>query len=104
MDKETGKEVLIDGKPVTAETTFKPEESSVDALRFGFNICMDRHLFFLIGNGFKRNNGFPFNALAMRQPSGRKLPWDFWMSPLPSMPPGWADMMLLYLKNTLLLL
>ena len=28
MDKETGKEVLIDGKPVTAETTFKPEESS----------------------------------------------------------------------------
>ena len=28
MDKETGKEVLINGKPVTAETTFKPEESS----------------------------------------------------------------------------
>ena len=28
MDKETGKEILIDGKPVTAETTFKPEESS----------------------------------------------------------------------------
>lgn len=28
MDKETGKEVLIDGKPVTAETTFKPEKSS----------------------------------------------------------------------------
>jgi hypothetical protein len=28
MDKETGKEVLNDGKPVTAETTFKPEESS----------------------------------------------------------------------------
>ncbi len=25
MDKETGKEVLVDGKPVTAETTFKPE-------------------------------------------------------------------------------
>lgn len=32
MDKETGKEVLIDGKPVTAETTFKPEkpEGTVD--------------------------------------------------------------------------
>lgn len=28
MDKETGKEVLNDGKPVTAETTFKTEESS----------------------------------------------------------------------------
>ena len=28
MDKETGKEVLINGKPVTAETTFKPEKSS----------------------------------------------------------------------------
>ena len=28
MDKETGKEVLIDGRPVTAETTFKPEKSS----------------------------------------------------------------------------
>ena len=28
MDKETGKEILMDGKPVTAETTFKPEESS----------------------------------------------------------------------------
>ena len=28
MDKETGKEILNDGKPVTAETTFKPEESS----------------------------------------------------------------------------
>ena len=28
MDKGTGKEVLIDGKPITAETTFKPEESS----------------------------------------------------------------------------
>ncbi len=28
MDKETGKEVLIDGKSVTAETTFKSEESS----------------------------------------------------------------------------
>lgn len=27
MDKETGKEVLVDGKPMTAETTFKPEES-----------------------------------------------------------------------------
>ncbi len=25
MDKETGKEVLVDGKPVTAETTFRPE-------------------------------------------------------------------------------
>ena len=25
MDKETGKEVLIDGKPVTSEATFKPE-------------------------------------------------------------------------------
>ena len=25
MDQETGKEVLIDGKPVTAETTFRPE-------------------------------------------------------------------------------
>ncbi|GFI51396.1 hypothetical protein IMSAGC020_02608 [Lachnospiraceae bacterium] len=32
MNKETGKEVLIDGKPVTAETTFKPEkpEGTVD--------------------------------------------------------------------------
>ena len=32
MDKETGKEVLINGKPVTAETTFKPEkpEGTVD--------------------------------------------------------------------------
>lgn len=28
MDKETGKEVLINGNPVTAETTFKPEKSS----------------------------------------------------------------------------
>ena len=28
MDKETGKEILNDGKPVTAETTLKPEESS----------------------------------------------------------------------------
>ena len=27
MDKETGKEVLIDGKPVTSEATFKPENS-----------------------------------------------------------------------------
>ena len=27
MDQATGKEVLIDGKPVTAETTFKPEKS-----------------------------------------------------------------------------
>ena len=27
MDKETGKEVLIDGKPVTAETTFKADKS-----------------------------------------------------------------------------
>ena len=25
MDQETGKEVLVDGKPVTAETTFRPE-------------------------------------------------------------------------------
>ena len=25
MDKETGKEVLVDGKPVTSETTFRPE-------------------------------------------------------------------------------
>ncbi len=32
MDKETGKEVLIDGNPVTAETAFKPEkpEGTVD--------------------------------------------------------------------------
>lgn len=27
IDKETGKEVLIDGKPVTSEATFKPENS-----------------------------------------------------------------------------
>lgn len=27
MDKETGKEVIIDGKPVTAETTFKADKS-----------------------------------------------------------------------------
>ena len=27
MDQATGKEVLVDGKPVTAETTFKPEKS-----------------------------------------------------------------------------
>ena len=27
MDKETGKEVQIDGKPVTAETTFQPEKA-----------------------------------------------------------------------------
>jgi len=25
MDKETGKEVLVNGKPVTSETTFRPE-------------------------------------------------------------------------------
>ena len=38
MDKETGKEVLIDGKPVTAETTFKPEkpEGTVD-VAFNFD-------------------------------------------------------------------
>ena len=32
MDKETGKEILVDGKPVTAEAEFSPEESdgSVD--------------------------------------------------------------------------
>lgn len=27
MDKETGKEVQVDGKPVTAETTFQPEKA-----------------------------------------------------------------------------
>ncbi len=34
MDKETGKEVQIDGKPVAAETTFQPEkaEGTVDVI------------------------------------------------------------------------
>ena len=38
MDKETGEELLIDGEPVTAETTFTPEESAgtVD-VEFTFN-------------------------------------------------------------------
>ena len=38
MDKETGEELLIDGEPVTAETTFTPEESegTVD-VEFTFN-------------------------------------------------------------------
>ena len=38
MDKETGKEVQVDGKPVTAETTFQPEkaEGTVDVI-FNFD-------------------------------------------------------------------
>lgn len=38
MDKETGKEVQIDGKPVTAETTFQPEkeEGTADVI-FNFD-------------------------------------------------------------------
>ncbi len=38
MDKETGKEVLVDGKPVTAEMTFQPEnvEGTVDVI-FNFD-------------------------------------------------------------------
>ena len=38
MDKETGKEVLIGGKPVTAETSFKPEKSEgTDDVTFTFD-------------------------------------------------------------------
>ncbi|MBM6827517.1 VaFE repeat-containing surface-anchored protein [Mordavella massiliensis] len=38
MDKETGEELLIDGEPITAETTFTPEESaSTVDVEFTFN-------------------------------------------------------------------
>ena len=38
MDQESGKPIEIDGKPVTAETTFKPKKSSGSAkVTFTFN-------------------------------------------------------------------